>query len=142
MKLGPAQARARFEDSPVARLATADEAGKPHLVPITFALGRSVLYFAIDHKPKSTQNLRRLRNIRQNPRVSVLVDHYSDDWQTLWWARADGHAEIWTEAAQRRAPIELLQEKYSQYVDHPPEGPVVAIEVSAWSGWASDDIAV
>ncbi|MEV4873200.1 TIGR03668 family PPOX class F420-dependent oxidoreductase [Streptomyces syringium] len=139
MKLGPAQARARFEASPVARLATADEAGKPHLVPITFALGQSVLYFAIDHKPKSTQNLRRLRNIRQNPQVSVLVDHYSDDWQTLWWARADGHAEIWTEPAQRGAPIKLLQERYFQYVDHPPEGPIVAVEVSAWSGWAFRD---
>lgn len=71
------EARARFAASPVARFATADEAGVPHLVPITFALSNDVLYFAVDQKPKRAQNLRRLRNIQQNPRVSVLVDHCS-----------------------------------------------------------------
>ncbi|MCD9144163.1 TIGR03668 family PPOX class F420-dependent oxidoreductase [Streptomyces albireticuli] len=134
MMLGPVEARARFEGEPVARLATADEAGRPHVVPITFALGRNVLYFAIDHKPKSTQNLRRLQNIRANRRVSVLVDHYAADWTALWWARADGRAEIRTDPARSTA-VKLLQEKYAQYAERPPEGPVVAIEVAVWSGW-------
>lgn len=120
----------------MARLATADETGRPHAVPITFALDRNVLYFAVDHKPKSTQNLRRLRNIRTNPRVSVLVDHYSADWTALWWARADGQAEVWTDPRRCRTPVSLLRAKYPQYADRSPEGPVVAVEVSEWSGWA------
>ncbi|MEX2983607.1 TIGR03668 family PPOX class F420-dependent oxidoreductase [Streptomyces sp. C36] len=139
MKLGPAEARARFANSPVARLATTDKTGRPHVVPIVFALDRDMLYFAIDHKPKRTQNLRRLRNIRENPQVSVLVDHYADDWRALWWARADGHAETWTEPAQCSVPIGLLQEKYAQYADNPPQGPVVAVTVTEWSGWAFTD---
>ncbi|MGA5133048.1 TIGR03668 family PPOX class F420-dependent oxidoreductase [Streptomyces olivoreticuli] len=136
MQLASAEARRRFAESPVARLATADGTGRPHVVPIAFALGENLLYFAVDHKPKTTQSLRRLRNIRQNPQVSVLVDHYAADWTTLWWARADGRAEIWTDPAQRHVPVTLLREKYPQYADHPPEGPVVAVEVTRWSGWS------
>lgn len=122
--------------SPIARLATADATGTPHLVPVTFALDHDVLYFAVDHKPKSTQVLRRLRNIEENPRVSLLVDHYADNWDALWWARADGHAEVWSEPSRCSTPIKLLQSKYVQYMERPPEGPVVAIQVHRWSGWA------
>ncbi|MEU1824635.1 TIGR03668 family PPOX class F420-dependent oxidoreductase [Streptomyces abikoensis] len=136
MRLGPEDSRARFAASPVARLATAGASGAPHLVPVTFALDGDTLYFAIDHKPKSTQNLRRLRNIKENPQVSALVDHYADDWHALWWARADGHARIRTDPEHRETAIALLQAKYPQYVDHPPEGPVVAMEIDRWSGWA------
>ncbi|MBT2385342.1 TIGR03668 family PPOX class F420-dependent oxidoreductase [Streptomyces sp. ISL-11] len=136
MKLGSSEARARLTGSPVARLATADETGRPHVVPITFAVSRNLLYFAIDHKPKTTRNPRRLRNIRRNPQVSVLADHYADDWRQLWWARADGQAEIWTETAGLATAVGLLREKYPQYAEQPPEGPVVAIEVTKWSGWA------
>ncbi len=136
MRLGPEQARARFQAAPVARLATADAAGVPHLVPVTFALDHDMLYFAIDHKPKTTQNPRRLRNIEQNPHVSALVDHYTDDWDNLWWARADGHAEVWSDASRCDKPIELLKAKYRQYAERPPAGPVVAIAVHLWSGWA------
>ncbi|MGW1073034.1 TIGR03668 family PPOX class F420-dependent oxidoreductase [Streptomyces sp. NPDC002537] len=119
MQLASAEARKRFQESPVARLATADATGRPHVVPIVFALGENLLYFAVDHKPKTTQNLRRLHNIRENPRVSVLVDHYAADWTTLWWARADGRAAIWTDPAQRRTPVDLLRDKYPQYAERP-----------------------
>ncbi|WP_424642884.1 TIGR03668 family PPOX class F420-dependent oxidoreductase [Embleya sp. AB8] len=95
MRLNPAEACLRFRESRVARLATVSSSGEPHMVPITFASDGSMLYFAVDHKPKASSNLRRLRNIRENNRVSILVDRYADDWSELWWVRADGHAEIW-----------------------------------------------
>ncbi len=136
MKLSPVASRERFTASPVARLATADAHGVPHAVPVTFAALHDVLYFAVDHKPKSTWNLRRLRNIRENPSVSVLVDHYGADWTTLWWARADGRADVLEDGPERLRAVELLCGKYSQYRDTPPEGPVVAIRVQLWSGWA------
>ncbi|MGW1782953.1 TIGR03668 family PPOX class F420-dependent oxidoreductase [Streptomyces sp. NPDC002143] len=136
MKLSPLTARDRFLTSPVARLATADAAGVPHAVPVTFAAEKDVLYFAVDHKPKSTWNLRRLRNIRENPSVTLLVDHYADDWSTLWWARADGRGEVLEDEQERHRAVELLRAKYAQYKDSPPRGPVVAVRVEQWSGWA------
>lgn len=136
MKLGPDDARQRFEAASVARLATVSSSGAPHLVPFTFAVDGDLLCFAIDHKPKSTLDLRRLRNIRENDQVSAIVDHYDDDWSQLWWVRADGHAQVVESDEQRSRLIELLQAKYVQYLEHPPEGPVVVIKVSQWSGWS------
>src|SRR5207247_8096000 len=78
----------------VAHLGTVDGSGRPHVVPFCFALDGDVLYSAVDHKPKSTTRLRRLDNIRANPRVEVLVDHYEDDWSCLWWVRLRGRAEV------------------------------------------------
>jgi PPOX class probable F420-dependent enzyme len=136
MKLSPVVARERFAASPVARLATADAHGVPHAVPVTFAVLDDTVYFAVDHKPKSTWNLRRLRNIRENPSVAVLVDHYADDWSTLWWARADGLGEVLEDGAEQHRAVELLCGKYDQYRNSSPRGPVVAIRVEQWSGWA------
>jgi PPOX class probable F420-dependent enzyme len=95
-----------------------------------------MLYFAVDHKPKISSNLRRLRNIRENNRVSILVDQYADDWSELWWVRADGHAEIWDNDLRRTAPVALLRDKYPQYREHAPEGPVVAITIHSLTGWS------
>ncbi|CAG7626273.1 TIGR03668 family PPOX class F420-dependent oxidoreductase [Actinacidiphila bryophytorum] len=136
MNLSETEARERFAASPVGRLATADRAGIPHVVPVTFAADGDVIYFAIDYKPKRSVNLRRLRNISENPSVAVMADHYADDWNTLWWARADGRAEILNEGATYRKAVELLQRKYDQYAEHPPQGPVVVIHVDGWTGWA------
>ena len=89
------EARRRFAAARVARLATADLEGRPHLVPIVFALAGETLYSVVDAKPKRTTELRRLRNVRSNPSVSLLVDHYDDaDWSALWWVRADGSARV------------------------------------------------
>src|SRR5689334_3495027 len=88
----PAEARGLFETARVARLATADAEGRPHLVPICFTLDGDRIVTAVDHKPKRTSKLRRLENIAVNPRASALVDDYDDDWTRLWWARADGAA--------------------------------------------------
>ncbi|MEO3973909.1 TIGR03668 family PPOX class F420-dependent oxidoreductase [Streptomyces sp. CAU 1734] len=136
MNLSASDARERFADSRVARLATADATGVPHIVPVTFVVDGDLIYFAIDHKPKRSTNLRRLRNIAENPMVSAVADQYADDWAELWWARADGRAEIWDNGDDRAKAVALLQAKYRQYEETPPHGPVVAIRVSAWTGWA------
>ena len=130
------EARALFASARVAHLATVDEEGRPHLVPITFALDGDVIRTAVDHKPKRTTRLRRLRNIAANPRVSVLADHYSDDWSELWWARADGTARVLeSQAPEHAEAVARLADRYEQYRERPPEGPAIAITVSRWSGW-------
>ena len=139
MRMEVDRARTLLGSSRVARLATASAAGEPHLVPVTFALDGDLLYFAIDNKPKSTNALRRLQNIRANSRVAVLVDHYADDWSALWWVRADGRAEIWESESQRARPVELLASKYPQYREQPPQGAVVAIRVDRLTGWSYAD---
>ncbi len=89
------EARARFAAARVARLATAGADGRPHLVPVVFAVSGDIIYSAVDAKPKRTTALRRLANVRQNPAVALLVDHYvDDDWGALWWVRADGRGRV------------------------------------------------
>jgi PPOX class probable F420-dependent enzyme len=121
----------------VARLATVTEAGRPHIVPVTFAVDVDHIYVAVDAKPKTSRNLRRLRNIRGNPQVAVLTDHYDDDWTALWWVRADGRAAILEDARQMAAPIALLAARYRQYRETPPAGPVIDITAERWTGWAA-----
>lgn len=126
-------ARARFGAARVARLATITPDGRPHLVPIVFALDGDVIYTAVDAKPKTTTALQRLANIAAHPQVSLLVDHYADDWTRLWWARADGTARQTDDGAA----IDRLVARYPQYADYRPAGPALAIEVARWSGWAA-----
>ncbi|MER5320784.1 TIGR03668 family PPOX class F420-dependent oxidoreductase [Streptosporangium roseum] len=130
------QARARFRDARVARLATVDARGRPHLVPVTFDLDGDTVAFAVDPKPKRTTDLRRLRNIAANDRVCLLVDHYDDDWTRLWWVRADGRARVAGDGADRERALGRLAERYPQYRDRPPRGPVVLIAVESWTGWS------
>jgi PPOX class probable F420-dependent enzyme len=131
-----AEARDRFAAARVARLATADAGGRPHLVPIAFALDGDRLYSAVDAKPKRTTELRRLANVRENPRVAVLVDRYDDDdWSRLWWARADGAGRVLeAEDPEARGAVELLRERYPRIE---PVGAVLAVDVERWSGWAA-----
>lgn len=136
MRLVPAQARLRFAGARVARLATVGDDGRPHLVPIVFAVSGDVLYTAVDAKPKRTTELRRLRNIAVNPQVSVLADAYDEDWTRLWWVRADGMARRMA-AAERAEAIDLLVAKYPQYAAAPPGGPVLRIDVERWTGWSA-----
>lgn len=124
-----------FASAPVARLATVAPDGTPHLVPVVFALRDDVVYTAVDAKPKSTQRLRRLANIEHNPRVSLLVDHYADDWAQLWWVRVDGIAVIHRAGNALQAGYDLLRAKYPQYQSVPLDGPVIAIAVRRWSSW-------
>ncbi len=130
------EAKARFGAAPVARLATVGSDGGPHVVPVTFALDGSTVVFAVDQKPKRRNDLQRLTNIRVDPRVSVLADHYEDDWRALWWVRADGRGRVAPDGRDREEALRLLARKYPQYRASPPLGPGVLIEVQAWRWWS------
>jgi PPOX class probable F420-dependent enzyme len=142
MRLPADEARRRFADAPVARLATVRPDGTPHLVPVFFAAvltadGDRIL-LAVDPKPKATLQLARLANIRANPSVSLLVDHYEADWRQLWWVRADGLARVVESGPEREAVIERLIARYPQYTTLPGEfGDAVIVRVSAWSSWTA-----
>ena len=129
--------QSRVEAERVARLATTGANGKPHLVPICYALDGHMLYFAVDAKPKRTTDLKRLRNIAANPAVSILVDHYEDDWARLWWVRLDGRARIVTDEPERGRALDLLVTRYVQYRTSRPDGPVVAVVIEAMAGWSA-----
>ena len=107
--------------------------GRPHAVPIVFALVGNLLVTAVDQKPKSTRELTRLANIRVNPAVAVLVHHDDEDWTQLSWVRVDGTATTadhpepeWTDA---------LLAKYPQYRTEPPHGPWIVIAIDRISSW-------
>ena len=129
-------APARFGAARVARLATTDADGSPHLVPVVFALVGETVWTAVDAKPKTTTALRRLDNVRAHPAVSLLVDHYADDWATLWWVRADGVATV-LDVDEGRAGLDALTAKYPQYQDNPPPGPVLRVGVTRWVSWSA-----
>jgi PPOX class probable F420-dependent enzyme len=129
-----AEARERFAAARVARLATADASGRPHLVPIAFAVAGDTVYSAVDAKPKRTRELRRLANVRQNPAVALLVDHWDeDDWTRLWWVRADGDGRVLEgEEPEAVRAVGLLRERYPAQL---ADGAVLAVDVERWSGW-------
>jgi PPOX class probable F420-dependent enzyme len=137
--MNAAGARERFAGARVARLATADAAGRPHLVPVVFAVSGSTIYSAVDQKPKTTTALRRLANVIANPAVSVLVDFYDDgDWDALWWVRADGVGRVLASGAdEAQQAVALLEERYPQHRADPPAGPVLAVDVARWSAWSA-----
>ena len=127
----------RLNAARVARLATTDPDGRPHLVPIVFALEGDTLYSAVDHKPKRSSKLRRIENARARPDVTVLVDHYEENWDGLWWIRLRGRARVLDDGEEHDHALALLQEKYPQYRVEPPDGAVLAVdvtEVREWSG--------
>jgi PPOX class probable F420-dependent enzyme len=128
-------AAAMFAESPVAMLATVGPDAVPHIVPVVFAVHGDVVYTAVDAKRKSTRRLRRLANIEANPQVSLLVDHYENDWSQLWWVRADGVAAIHYSGEEMAAGYALLRRKYSQYQRIALDGPVVTVDVKRWSSW-------
>jgi PPOX class probable F420-dependent enzyme len=132
-----AKARRLLAGSGVAHLATVDVEGKPHVVPICFALDGDTIFFAVDQKPKRTINLQRLRNIARNPHVAVLADHYEDDWERLWWVRVDGMAQVLDPGSAADHAISVLVGRYPQYRANRPGGPVVAIKIERLSGWSA-----
>lgn len=136
-QLGPDERR-RVTEARVARLATVRPDGRPHVVAITFAFDGTTIVTAIDHKPKTTTSLQRLRNIEARPEASVLVDHYDDDWSQLWWLRADGSARVVPDGPEWYSAIDRLTAKYPQYRQNPPSGPVIVVTVSRWSSWSGD----
>ena len=127
----PAIAEERLAQARVGRLATVTAEGRPHVVPVCFALHEGRIYTAVDAKPKRTAALARLDNVRATGRASLLVDHYEEDWSRLWWVRADGPAEV----IESDAAIDALAAKYDQYRAARPAGPVIAIAPDRWRSW-------
>ncbi len=118
-------------------LATTGET-HPHQVPIVYAIDGDTLVTAVDHKPKSTTDLTRAANLARNPRCSVLVEHYDDeDWDRLWWVRIDGNGAIDGSPTAVAAAGRLLARQFPQYLQQPPQGPVVTIAIERLVGWAA-----
>ena len=128
----------RLTAARVARLATIEPDGRPHLVPIVFALDGDTLYSAVDAKPKHSRTLRRIENARSRPDVTVLVDHYDDDWSRLWWIRLRGRARVLDDGEERERALALLRDKYPQYREEPPDGAVLAVDITDVLAWAPE----
>ena len=138
-RLGPAVTRFVREQR-VARLATVDAEGRPHVVPVVFAYAAGRLYTPLDLKPKAAQpdKLRRVLNIRANPRVQVLVDRYDEDWSRLAYVQLRGTAELIEEGTDYRRAVRLLEEKYPQYQALPLDGrPVIRVTVEQAVTWGA-----
>jgi PPOX class probable F420-dependent enzyme len=124
----------------VARLATADDTGQPHVIPIVFAADNQRLYTPLDNKPKRVEprELRRVRNMVQNPKVAVVIDHYDEDWTQLAWVLVTGQAAILERGEAYDAGVRLLQEKYSQYQAMPlKDRPLIAITPIRVTSWGT-----
>jgi PPOX class probable F420-dependent enzyme len=138
VRLG-ARSQKLLAEGRIAHLATADQYARPHLVPIVFAWQDVYLFTPIDRKPKSVSDwreLRRVRNIEANGRVSVEVDEYNEDWTRLIWVRVDGVAEILTSGAAHDLGVQLLEAKYPQYERMPlGDAPIVRITIERVSEW-------
>jgi PPOX class probable F420-dependent enzyme len=134
--LDASEARRRFANARVAYLATVRANGRPHVVPIVFATDGDHIYSVADPKPKDGADLLRHRNIAANPAVSLLVDAYDEDWEQLWWTRADGAARIVEDGPERDHAIHLLRVRYPQYATWTtPFGAAMVVRVERWSGW-------
>lgn len=127
--------RPLVESARVARLATVDANGRPHLVPVCFVLLDDVVYSAVDEKPKRSTRLRRVANVEATGRVCLLVDEYDEDWSKLWWVRLDGEGRVVSDPAETDRARAALSAKYPQYEQRPPRGPVLALTVTRWSAW-------
>ncbi|HUK28064.1 MAG TPA: TIGR03668 family PPOX class F420-dependent oxidoreductase [Candidatus Acidoferrales bacterium] len=122
----------------VAHLATASKDCKPSVVPICFVYSRSLIYSAIDEKPKTTANLRRLRNIAENPCVSFITDEYRENWQRLWYVILPGTATILLTGREHRMAIQSLRKKYPQYrTMRLEERPIIRIKPTRTIAWRS-----
>ncbi|HEY0168657.1 MAG TPA: TIGR03668 family PPOX class F420-dependent oxidoreductase [Jatrophihabitans sp.] len=148
--LDPVVMRRLVETARVARLATVDAEGRPHLVPVCFVLDSADsergegghgdrVHIAIDHKPKRGAELRRTANLRATGQACLLVDHYDEDWSRLWWVRLDGHGGQLHDADETNRAIDALAAKYPQYREQRPDGPVLTIDVDAYRGWAATE---
>jgi PPOX class probable F420-dependent enzyme len=130
------EARRRVAAARVARLATIGPSG-PHTVPICFVLEGDVLYSVVDAKPKRTLQLQRLRNVERDPRATLLVDHYEEDWSRLWWVRLECRAGTLARGPEDEHARRLLADKYPQYRRATPPGPVLRLGVTRWASWAA-----
>ena len=133
----------RFVESMrVARLATADANGIPHVVPICYALIGDDLYVTIDEKPKhpDVRAMKRLRNIEANPAVAVVVDRYDEDWSRLAWVMLRGRADVLDHGDEHDRAQAGLRERYPQYRTMRIESlPVIAVRIARVTAWGALD---
>jgi PPOX class probable F420-dependent enzyme len=132
-----ARCRGHLAAARVGRLATVRPDGRPHVVVCCFAVEGDRVWTAVDEKPKSGVPLQRLENVRANPQASLLVDHYEEDWERLWWVRVDGTAMVLEEGNEEERAIALLTARYPQYERERPGGPVIAIAIERITGWSA-----
>jgi PPOX class probable F420-dependent enzyme len=131
-----------MESCRVAHLATADARGAPHVLPVCFVISGKTLYITIDEKPKRqpAARMKRLRNIGQNPMVSLVVDRYDEDWTRLAWVMLRGHAEILVDGAEHGAAQALLRERYPQLnAMNIDSCPVIAVRIEHITSWGKLD---
>lgn len=131
------EARTRFAAARIAHLATVRPDGAPHVVPVIYALEGNTIWLVIDEKPKRHRRLQRLINIGEEPRVSLLVNSYEEDWNRLWWVRADGRARVVDQVPELERAVRLLLNRYPQEREHPPKGPALAVEIGRWRHWSA-----
>lgn len=129
------EARQRFASARVAVLATVDDGGAPHAVPVVFAVQGDTLWTATDAKAKRAAALRRHANIRARPRVTLLAQRWDEDWSALWWVRADGLAVVTDDPPAVDRAVRALRAKYAQYRSVGVHGPVIEVTVDSWHGW-------
>ena len=131
----------RVRTARVGRMATVSPSNRPHVVPFVFVIvehgDARVVYWAVDHKPKRSSDLKRIRNLEANPAVELVVDGYEEDWQRLWWVRCSGTARVVDDESERRDALGALVDKYPRYRLAPPDGVVVAIDIATISSWAA-----
>jgi PPOX class probable F420-dependent enzyme len=129
----------RFLDTlRVARLATADARGVPHVVPVCFAIADGTVYMTIDEKPKRQAGapLKRLRNIAENPAVAILADRYDEDWTRLGWIMLQGRAEVLSGGTEHARAQALLRARYRQLGDMDIEPlAVIAVRLGRVMSW-------
>lgn len=129
-----------FESQKVARLATVDLSGNPHVVPVCFALSLDHCFVPLDAKPKTVRpfQLKRVQNILKHPSVCLIADQYSDDWSKLGFVLIRGSASILEHGPSHIEAIKLLKNRYTQYLTMGiEEFPIISIEISSVSSWGN-----
>jgi PPOX class probable F420-dependent enzyme len=133
-----ADVEAFVRDARVGHLATVDESGRPHVVPVCFVHNHGIVYSVLDAKPKRVpvMQLRRVRNLLANPDVQLLVDRYDEDWSQLRYVQLRGSASILRAGPEHASALAALRAKYAQYVDMPIDrAPIVRIDVQRHVAW-------
>lgn len=136
-----AQQSRLLEAARIGHLATASVEGRPHVIPVCFASDGHFIYSVLDQKPKraALTRLRRVRNIQANSQVSLVVDHYDEDWRRLWYILVSGGAELLVEGNERNSSIVLLRAKYLQYREMDiDQNPVIKITPDRVVSWGTD----
>ena len=137
----PPWALAFLREARVGRLATVDAGGRPLVLPVCFAFEDDAIYSAVDDKPKRTRELRRLRNVAQNPHVSLVVDEWSEDWARLRWVIVEGEADVLRDGAEVGRAVDLLVAKYPQYrtMDLRTQAAVLRVRVGRLLAWRASE---